>query len=85
MRLIDDAFSNPDIDCLDFGVGNDQGKSLYCDIAKQVVTLSLYAPRPLPLISNILKSSVEGAHQAAREVLKRANLDWRLRQKSRRT
>ena len=83
MRLIEYAFENPDIDCLDFGAGNDQGKSLYCDIVKEVVTLAVYAPRPLPIISNLLKSSIEFAHQKARDALKKLHLADKLRQKSR--
>lgn len=83
MRAIDEAFMNRDIDYIDFGAGNDQGKALYCDIMTEIVTLSIYAPRPVPIMSNLLKSSIEFAHQKARDLLKKTNLADKLRQRSR--
>jgi hypothetical protein len=79
MEIIDDSFGDPNIDALDFGFGNDQGKVLYCDLKTKVATLFIYAPRLNPLLGNFAKSSIEMIHQFSKYVFEKFKLvgEWK--------
>lgn len=84
MAAIDGAFEDNKIEWVDFGAGNDQGKALYCDTHTEVAELSIYAPRPAPVLANVFKSSIELMHQGAKGFLKKAGVADKLRQRNRR-
>lgn len=79
MEMIKDAFADGEIDFIDFGVGNDQGKKRYSDIRLAVVSLTVYAPRIKPVLCNLQQSCVDSAHLLAKTMAERLTLagKWR--------
>ena len=80
MQIIDDAFFLNDIDFIDFGFGNDQGKSRYCDIRKKIATFYLFAPRLLPLTGAVVMSSCEFTYKICKNILEKLNMIGKARQ-----
>ena len=79
LESIEDCFEDTEVEYLDVGFGNDQGKKRYFDIRDEVVSLFVYANRFKPILCNFEKSLVESGHLLGKYAAERLNLAGRWR------
>ena len=77
LKVLESLCNDKMIDHYDFGYGDAEYKRSYADTQWQEACISIFAPRLLPIIVNVLRTSMTGLHLSLEYTLKRTTLaDW---------
>jgi CelD/BcsL family acetyltransferase involved in cellulose biosynthesis len=79
VHMIKNVCDSKDIRIVDFGVGNSEAKIIFCDVCIDVEDTHIFGPTINLKAFNLIRTSLTGAHIAAKNLLKKGHLHQSLR------